>query len=822
MTGKKRRISSSEGPSAKRRVTEAIVISDDEDESLEHILAQIKAQEESEALARRLQEEWNGAASDSTRAGSNLPGPSSAPAGCQEDDEALARRLAEEWEKEDGAAAAGSSAAATLREQPTLNASNTKGKAPYTSGADETPDEALRQFQTVFTAMRKCQCGHDIPSPRGYVTFSAEIPPPSLLFLLHAPCSRCKTNYCRGCMNPISCPVSCKGGGKSGGCLATTCCAQVRAIALFETLGGLDRQYIGERATSEARAREAAAKNRRQGSQSVGPGGTGYGIGTVHAFGNGSPYHNHNGRGRNTPRASPSMKIGTSRTEILAAHWDEIVVRAFATISHFLPSPYSESPQMYDMIPHQTIAALLGASQLPELLGILLRNDSVTDWAARITVYYAMLSLLRRLADCEVTIEVLTGPRWELEKSCGLEEWMWGEGDIVWSSDKSTGSGDKRLIPATPLYAHFKKLTKQCETFLAGANSVLGDADDHGDDAETVFKLTALCGDIIAARDDIERAMKVMGRDASASTPIGPENQTEIPLPQCKDKGEDSAVLERMYAQECEHLAFEHVTLSKPSADGNGLVYPTFAYAQELARTATATRNPKDRLHLVKELAVMATSLPPGVWVRVDEVRNDVIKIMIAGPQGTPYSGGLFEFDCFIPLEYPYKPPLMHLRTTGGGTVRFNPNLYNNGKVCLSLLGTWPGQPEEQWSPKSTLLQVVVSIQSMILIDLPYFNEPGYGRAVPEDPRSIAYNRDVAANTIRWAILDWLKDEHRDGIWADVIVSHFALRRTNIRKFVQEHTGTHPIRSHHQSQFFLTEFDRGIKRIQGWKKDKTG
>lgn len=65
---------------------------------------------------------------------------------------------------------------------------------------------------------------------------------------------------------------------------------------------------------------------------------------------------------------------------------------------------------------------------------------------------------------------------------------------------------------------------------------------------------------------------------------------------------------------------------------------------------------------------------------------------MIAGPEGTPYAGGLFEFDCFLPLEYPHKPPQVHLRTTGGGSVRFNPNLYNNGKVCLSLLGTWPGR----------------------------------------------------------------------------------------------------------------------------------
>lgn len=33
------------------------------------------------------------------------------------------------------------------------------------------------------------------------------------------------------------------------------------------------------------------------------------------------------------------------------------------------------------------------------------------------------------------------------------------------------------------------------------------------------------------------------------------------------------------------------------------------------------------------------------------------------------------------------------------------------------------GSQEEKWSPKSTLLQVLVSIQSMILIEAPYYNE---------------------------------------------------------------------------------------------------
>lgn len=32
-------------------------------------------------------------------------------------------------------------------------------------------------------------------------------------------------------------------------------------------------------------------------------------------------------------------------------------------------------------------------------------------------------------------------------------------------------------------------------------------------------------------------------------------------------------------------------------------------------------------MHLVKELAVLSTSLPEGIWLRVDEARIDAIKV---------------------------------------------------------------------------------------------------------------------------------------------------------------------------------------------------
>jgi ubiquitin-protein ligase len=97
----------------------------------------------------------------------------------------------------------------------------------------------------------------------------------------------------------------------------------------------------------------------------------------------------------------------------------------------------------------------------------------------------------------------------------------------------------------------------------------------------------------------------------------------------------------------------------------------------------------------------------------------DYMKVLIMGSEGTPYSNGAFEYDVFFEGWYPVVPPKVNLMTTGNGTVRFNPNLYSSGKVCLSLLGTWRGNSTENWDKNiSTLLQVLISIQSKIWMPL--------------------------------------------------------------------------------------------------------
>lgn len=142
--------------------------------------------------------------------------------------------------------------------------------------------------------------------------------------------------------------------------------------------------------------------------------------------------------------------------------------------------------------------------------------------------------------------------------------------------------------------------------------------------------------------------------------------------------------------------------------------------------------------------------------------------------------------------------------TTKNWKYRLNPNLYANGKVCLSLLGTWSGPG---WVPgKSTLLQVLISIQSMILWAEPITNEPsecrgrrdellaslvadgeaecvirltGFEREI-KSARSKAYNANVRRMVTHIAILDQLKTPPEG--FENIIKTHFKLKSRSLRK----------------------------------------
>jgi len=67
-----------------------------------------------------------------------------------------------------------------------------------------------------------------------------------------------------------------------------------------------------------------------------------------------------------------------------------------------------------------------------------------------------------------------------------------------------------------------------------------------------------------------------------------------------------------------------------------------------------------------------------------------LLSVLIKGPEATPYEDGLFAFDVHLPAEFPATPPVFHYLSFCSD--RLNPNLYEDGKVCVSLLGTWAGK----------------------------------------------------------------------------------------------------------------------------------
>jgi ubiquitin-protein ligase len=219
--------------------------------------------------------------------------------------------------------------------------------------------------------------------------------------------------------------------------------------------------------------------------------------------------------------------------------------------------------------------------------------------------------------------------------------------------------------------------------------------------------------------------------------------------------------------------------------------------------------NPRKLQRIRKELITLKNSLPDGIFVRVDEQCFDKMKVMIIGAKGTPYQNGCFMFDLFLPQDYPSVPPSMRIANTV--YFKFNPNLYPSGYICLSLLGTWNGQ---QWDPlKSTILQLLVSIQSLVMTENPILQEPSRLLMFNRN-ESLAYDNGIRHATVLYAMIKQLDDAPY--CFKRVINAHFSTKRPEILEQLQhwESMISHPTNCKYFSWTHL--FPKGA-----WLKNKT-
>jgi ubiquitin-conjugating enzyme E2 N len=111
---------------------------------------------------------------------------------------------------------------------------------------------------------------------------------------------------------------------------------------------------------------------------------------------------------------------------------------------------------------------------------------------------------------------------------------------------------------------------------------------------------------------------------------------------------------------------------------------------------ATLTRR------IAKETERLSQDPVPGISASADQANSRYFHIQIAGPVTTPYEGGVFGLELFLPDEYPMCPPKVRFLTK-----IYHPNVDRLGRICLDIL-------KDKWSPALQIRSVLLSIQALM------------------------------------------------------------------------------------------------------------
>jgi len=112
---------------------------------------------------------------------------------------------------------------------------------------------------------------------------------------------------------------------------------------------------------------------------------------------------------------------------------------------------------------------------------------------------------------------------------------------------------------------------------------------------------------------------------------------------------------------------------------------------------------------LAKDHLALRKSLPPNYLFETEHdlgLPDDLTQLLICltGPEGTPYSRGLWHIRLDIPVEYPSSPPTATFKTR-----IFHPNVAEEtGAVCLETL-------KRDWDPKLTLRDILITISCLLI-----------------------------------------------------------------------------------------------------------
>jgi ubiquitin-protein ligase len=119
-------------------------------------------------------------------------------------------------------------------------------------------------------------------------------------------------------------------------------------------------------------------------------------------------------------------------------------------------------------------------------------------------------------------------------------------------------------------------------------------------------------------------------------------------------------------------------------------------------------------LRLSREYAKLVSDPIDNVEFHVNEADLLNWKFTILGPYESPYEGGIYEGTIKFPSTYPTHPPVVQFTSK-----LFHPNVYNDGKLCISILHegndlTGYEHEIERWRPVQNIRSIFLSIISLL------------------------------------------------------------------------------------------------------------
>jgi ubiquitin-conjugating enzyme E2 N len=103
-----------------------------------------------------------------------------------------------------------------------------------------------------------------------------------------------------------------------------------------------------------------------------------------------------------------------------------------------------------------------------------------------------------------------------------------------------------------------------------------------------------------------------------------------------------------------------------------------------------------------KETQKLAQEPPPGIEASPDKDNYRYFHIAMGGPEGTPYQGGTYSLELFLPEGYPMEPPKVRFLTK-----IYHPNIDKLGRICLDVL-------KDKWSPALQIRTILLSVQALL------------------------------------------------------------------------------------------------------------